>query len=366
MRVLVVSGIWPPDVGGPASHAPELAAFLHGRGHEVTVLVTAATAPAAEAYPVEWVSRSLPKGAVHLRAAAEAARLARRADVVYTTGMFSRSAVGAAVARTPYVLKLTGDPAFERLRWRGRVTGDVEMFQHGGGGAEAAVLRRVRDATVRGATHVVCPSAFIRDLVVQWGVRPAEVTVVPNAVPLGAPAGDEWPHAGLLLAFAGRIGPQKSLDVLLDAIEGLDGVSLVVAGDGELHAELERSAPPNAQFVGALSRARTLGLFAAADAMVLPSSWENFPHTVVESLGVGTPVVATAVGGVPEVVEDGVNGLLVPAGDREALRAAIVRLRDDDELRTRLARAARPSVERFEPATVYAELESILAAAARR
>ena len=65
MRVLIVSGIWPPDVGGPASHAPEVAAFLRERGHEVEVVTTADAQPAVEAYPVHWVRRSLPPGARH-------------------------------------------------------------------------------------------------------------------------------------------------------------------------------------------------------------------------------------------------------------------------------------------------------------
>src|SRR5205814_9789713 len=94
LRVLVVSGIWPPDVGGPASHAPDVAAFLRTRGHDVEVVITAAASPAAEPYPVHWIARSLPKGLVHVRTGLEVARRARRADVVYTTGMFGRSALG--------------------------------------------------------------------------------------------------------------------------------------------------------------------------------------------------------------------------------------------------------------------------------
>ena len=77
-------------------------------------------------------------------------------------------------------------------------------------------------------------------------------------------------------------------------------------------------------------------MFAAADASILSSSWENFPHSVVESLAVGTPVIATRVGGVAEVVEDGVNGLLVPVGDADALAAAVRRFFADEELRERL------------------------------
>ena len=86
------------------------------------------------------------------------------------------------------------------------------------------------------------------------------------------------------------------------------------------------------------------GVLAGARAAVLPSAWENLPHAAVEALAVGTPVVATAVGGVPEVVHDGENGLLVPPDDAVALADALRRLLDDDALRDRLAAAAKPSV----------------------
>ena len=100
-----------------------------------------------------------------------------------------------------------------------------------------------------------------------------------------------------------------------------------------------------------------LELLRAADLAVLSSRWENFPHALVEALAVGTPVVATAVGGVPEIVRDGENGVLVPPGDPEALAGGIRRALAE---RDRLAAAAAPSVERFEPERIYGELATIL------
>src|SRR5205085_509865 len=85
MKIEIVSGIWPPDVGGPASHAPELAAWLRARGHAVEALVTAAAPPAPEDYPVRWVSRSLPAGVRHAEVVRTLAARARHADVVYAT-----------------------------------------------------------------------------------------------------------------------------------------------------------------------------------------------------------------------------------------------------------------------------------------
>ncbi len=376
MRVLVVSGIWPPDVGGPASHAPDVARYLHERGHGVEVVTTAAAAPAAFDVPVHWISRSLPKGAIHLRTAAEIARRARRADVVYTTGMFGRSSAGSVAARRPYVIKLTADPAFERARRRGIVAGDVDEFQRLSAGMAVRVLRLARDAELRRAAHVFTPSAYLGELAVSWGVDAGRVSVLPNPSPLMpelAPRPvlrESFGMDGPTLAFAGRLTAQKALGDALAALAQVDGVDLLIAGDGDQRGPLEALVAELAlgarvRFLGPLPRDRIVELFHAADASILSSSWENFPHTVVEALAAGTPVIATAVGGVAEVVRDGVNGLLVAPGDAEALAAAIRRFLTDPGLRETLRDAAAASVAEYAPERVFARLEQTLVSVAR-
>ena len=371
MRVLVVSGIWPPDVGGPASHAPDVASFLRERGHDVEVVITAPAAPAAQPYPVHWVARSLPKGVVHVRTALEIARRAAHADVVYTTGMFGRSSLGAGLARRPYVVKLTADPAFERARRRGIVGGDVDEFQGDHGGASVRVLRLARDAELKHAAHVFTPSSYLRELAVSWGVDPGRVSVLPNPAPSlpELPPREELRESfglhGPSLAFAGRLTAQKSLRVALEAVAAVDGVELLIAGEGDERAAIERDIAElglggRVRLLGAQPRARVVELFAAVDASILSSSWENFPHTVVEALAAGTPVLATATGGVAEVVHEGENGLLVPVGDAGALAGAIRRFFDDDELRGRLRAASAGSVADYAPDRVFMQLEETL------
>jgi glycosyltransferase involved in cell wall biosynthesis len=371
VKVLVISGIWPPDVGGPASHAPQVASFLQSRGHGVVVVTTASAPPPSATFPVHWVSRSLPKGVVHVRTGLEVARRAARVDVVYTTGMFGRSAVGATLARRPYIVKLTADPAFERARRRGIVGGNVDQFQAASAGPKVRALRLARDAELRGAAHVFTPSSYLGELAVSWGVAPARVSVLPNPAPeLPESEPREVLRASfgmdrLTLAFAGRLTAQKSLGLALRAISQVDGVDLLIAGEGDERAPLEDAAAKLAlservRFLGPLARDRVIDLFRAADAAILSSSWENFPHAVVEALAAGTPVIATRAGGVAEVVHDEVNGLIVPADDVEALGAAVRRFAGDAELRERLRAAAVPSVAEYAPARVFGRLEATL------
>jgi glycosyltransferase involved in cell wall biosynthesis len=355
VKVVVVSGIWPPDVGGPASHAPALASALVDVGHAVEVVTTADAPPEPRLYPVRWVSRGRPAALRHLAVVRAVARAARGADRVYATSMVRRAALGAALARRPLVVKLVSDEAFERAARSGRFAGTLEEYQRLRGGPRERLLRATRNLALRRASRVVVPSSYLRDLALGWGVRPDRLTVVPNpAPPLPAlPERDEAREAlglnGFTLAAAGRLTRQKALTDALAAVSRVGNVSLVVAGDGPERAALERRASETdlanrVRFDGPLPRDAVLTLFRAADAALLTSTWENLPHSVIEALAVGTPVVATAVGGVPEVVRDGENGLLVPPGDVEAIAAAIGRLAGDERLRATLAAHAADSV----------------------
>src|SRR5262249_25395603 len=179
-----------------------------------------------------------------------------------------RSSLGSLLARTPFVVKLTADPAYERARRWGLWRGSLEDFQ-----ARAPLstlpLRLARDPDVRRAAHVITPSAYPRRLALGWGVEPDRVTVLVNpapAVPELRPRGELRAELGLdgpALAFAGRLTAQKSLDVGIEAARRA-GVALVIAGDGPDRAALERLG--HARVLGPPPRERVLELVHAAAA----------------------------------------------------------------------------------------------------
>jgi len=356
VRIVVVSGIWPPDVGGPASHAPALAEALLEAGHTVEVVTTADRTPARRPYPLRWVARGRPAPLRHLAVVREVRSAARCADRVYATTMVRRAALGAALARRPLVVKLVADEAYERERRAGRFAGTLEQFQTERGGLRVRLLRATRTAALRRASRVLVPSAYLRAIALGWGLDPARTTVVANPAPEVPvhPTRDEARAAlgieGFALGVAGRLTEQKALEDTLAALARVPRVALLVLGDGPERAALERRAAQldvsdRVRFLGAGTRDDVIVLFRAVDAALLTSAWENLPHTLLEALAAGTPVIATAVGGIPEVVRDGENGLLVPPRDVAAAASAIDRLVRDEVLRASLAAAAAPSVE---------------------
>jgi glycosyltransferase involved in cell wall biosynthesis len=375
MNVLVISGMWPPDVGGPASHAPEVCEYLLAHRHRVEAATMAGRPPAQEAYPVHWASRRTPLVVRHLAAVRLIRKLGARADVVYATGIIGRSGLGAALARTPMVVKLTSDPVFERsLRW-GLFGHDLAAFQHARG-VRIGILRRARDLVLERARRIVVPSEALKELAVSWGVPTEKITLIRNpvAVPAELESREELRRrhgfAGPTLVFAGRLVPQKSIDVALEAVRRNPDVKLLLAGEGPYYERLVRHARElgvdgRAAFLGPQPRRMVFELLRAADAALLSSSWENFPHMAVEALAVGTPVIATDAGGVTEILRDEWNGLLVPIRDPEALSGAIRRYVDDEALQQRLRAETVSSVTQFDPERTYAQLEQMLVDVAR-
>src|SRR5215207_1203666 len=129
MRVLIVSGIWPPDIGGPATHGPSVGSFLAGRGHDVRAITSSDGAAIRPQFALRELDRRSPIPQRLATGAVALMRAVRGADVVYATGMYARSALATWARGTPLVLKLVNDPAFERAKNRGWHRGSLEDFQ---------------------------------------------------------------------------------------------------------------------------------------------------------------------------------------------------------------------------------------------
>lgn len=245
-----------------------------------------------------------------------ARRAARNADVVHAHWIPAGAV--ALATRRPFVLQLWGT--------------DVELARR------APALAR---AIVRRAAVVVCASQALAEAARTLGAR--AVRVIPGGVSIPDVVGGEAEPAAVL--FAGRLSPEKGILELLEAARGLP---LVVVGDGPL-----RERVPQAR--GFVSHDELEGLYERAAVVCVPSRREGFGMVCLEAMAHGRPVVASAVGGLLDLVVDGETGLLVPAGDVPALRAALLRLLRDPLLRRRMGEAGRSRAGRFSWDTVVAE-----------
>jgi glycosyltransferase involved in cell wall biosynthesis len=247
-----------------------------------------------------WKAVLLPAFLASYTAAAR--RSARTSDLVHAHWL--PSALPALKTRKPYVLQLWGT--------------DVELARRAGWAARPLVRR---------ARVVLCPSRALAAEARALGAR--EVRVVPSGVAIPATVGESAspPH----VLFVGRLSEEKGV---LEFITATAGIPRVVVGDGPL-----RERVPDA--VGFVPPRKLGGYYERAAVVVCPSRREGYGVVAREAMAHGRPVVATAVGGLVDAVEDGVTGRLVPAGEPAALRGAIEQLLADAGLRQRMGAAGR-------------------------
>lgn len=211
--------------------------------------------------------------------------------------------------------------------------------------------------------RLIAVSGEIRRELLRRGVRPERVTTILNGIDPKAfrrdPSRGPAVRSALglapdetVLGAVGRLEPQKRFDRLLEVFARLrrhrPGFRLVLVGEGSVRGELEATArrlgvDEDCRFLG--HRSDVPDLHHALDLFVQASEYEGTPNVVLEAMAMETPVVATAAGGTGELLEDGVHGLIVPAGDAERLREAIERALGDPEATARRAAAARARVE---------------------
>jgi glycosyltransferase involved in cell wall biosynthesis len=350
------------NMGGPALHVAYLTRGLEARGYETTL---GAGSLARGEGSMSFVAEELGVEVRHVQHLhrevspvldpLSVRRVVQLIREVRPHILHTHTAKAGAVGRTAAVLAGDARPPIVLHTFHGHVLhGYFDPVR-------AAVFREVERSLARVTTRLVAVSPEVRDDLVELGVAPAEkFSVIRLGIDLDSriTEGDAdgaqlrrlfgVPEDAFVVGWIGRMTGIKHLPDLLAAFarlreRGVDA-KLCLVGDGPDREEVEELAyelgiAAHTLFVGyQRDVAPYYGLF---DVLLLPSGNEGTPVVAIEALAAGTPVVATRVGGVPDVVEHGTDGFLVPVGDVEALAASLERLAENPGLREEMGRAGR-------------------------
>lgn len=373
MRLLFVNSYYAPDVGGGAEiMLRNQVDGLRRRGHEVAVACTVAAPGVALSiedgvsvyrvgvenyfWPLAKAPRSgLRKAMWHLKDRYNYAMARRLGDVLdrvkpdvvvcHNLSGWSISAWSAIQARGVPIIQVLHDAylrcpkstAFRNGAACSSQCGSCRLFRYDHADASAKV-----DA-------VVGVSGFILKSFVESGYfESSRKVVIENAQDLDSPFVKASPTGCFRFGFLGSLVEAKGVGWLLDQFRSIDGsVSLVIGGRGDLVLErrLRSVADERVRFLGYVDPKT---FFAHIDALVVPSLWpDTFPGVAYEACGSHVPVIASRIGGLPEIVQDGVNGLLCDPCDPESLGRAMRRLVQSPGLHEQLVRNARSSVARL-------------------
>jgi glycosyltransferase involved in cell wall biosynthesis len=354
MKLGILCGTFHPEPGGIGTYLQHFLPEVQARGHEVRLLTFGEPRPedAHYGYPVERITRAQALPMRLARYFRRAQQVARWSDRLFVFD-FAALAIPAVklVARRPIITKVVSDWSWEMADRRGYTQLGVVAFQSSAKHPIVRLSRGWYTHAIRQANQVIVPSRHVGRLASGWGVKSERLHVIHNAIPDPDPALIAHDRLALraelgvtgdapLIVSVGRLTPVKGVDVMLRALPDIPDARFVVVGDGPQRAELEAlDSTGRVTFVGRQAHADVLRWLRAADVYVLSSHTEGLSHTLLEAIAVGTPAIASAVGGNPEVITDNVNGLLIPSDNPAALTQAVLRVLNDKILAERLGAA---------------------------
>ena len=378
MKILIATGIYPPEIGGPAGYVKGLATALVTDGHEVKIVTYGDSPEQSEIYQIANIKRGKSVLVRYFKYAYKVWRHGRDVDVIYAQGPMSEgfpATIANLFLRKPLVMKIVGDYAWEQYQQLGSnpsksplVMGDLLNAPHGKGDAggcellnefvshrhkgKIGVFEKIERWTTGRASKIITPSKYLKTIVEKWGVGDDKIKVVYNSIAplpeiqpnpsksplvMGELSNTSLDKGGMgdlsgrkLILTAVRAVPWKGGDFLCDVIKELPSdYMLAVAGDGPELEDWKKYAQQigvqdRVEWLGRLSRSDLANWYRKSDLFVLATGYEGFPHVVVEAASVGLPCVVSDKGGNPEIAAMFPDQIAVaPYRDKQAWVEAI-------------------------------------------
>ena len=357
MNILVATGLYPPEIGGPATYTVMLETHLPKHGFVVSVLPFSA---------VRW----LPKVLRHFAYFVLCLWNGFKTDIIFAQDPLSvglPAICAAKILGKKFIIRMPGDYAWEQATQRFGVSDTIDEFQHKAYTARVERLRTLQSFVARHAQRVVTPSHYFQDIVIGWGVPKEKVVVIYNGIELSVESvKPKKIPSGNIIVSAGRLVPWKGFKGLIDVLAELPpNWVLVIVGEGPEHELLIKyaavhSVSERVVFAGRLSREEVFGWYKVATVFALNTSFESFSFQIVEAMASGVPVVTTHIGSIPELITDGVEGVLLEPDDRDGFCTTIESINADTDVWNKRTKKAQEKAKQFSIETTVTELSNLL------
>jgi len=363
ISVLLIAGIFPPEIGGPATFIDHLARELSQLGYKVTVVcnsVVPGEEPSDKLRPFRVIRVYSRLWAIQIyKMIPILAWYMLWHDVALVNGMEYSSYWASRITGRRYLLKIVGDTAWEEARGSGSTALGIDDFQKEDNiDGRVKRLRDWRQKYLNAAYEVIVPSEYLKRLVTAWGFSQERIRVIYNGVAIQSGMDTSMTEKqpidkSMKVVFVGRLTNWKGVETLLLAAQKIEDLEVHIHGHGPEYPLLVNLAEQlritsKVQFHGNLGHEALMRFMKKMDVLVLGSSYEGLSHTLIEACSIGLPCIASDSGGNPEVIRHNENGLLYPYGDVAALTDGLKLLQKNESLRFKMAIRAREIAADFD------------------
>jgi len=364
--ILLISGIYPPDTGGPATFTQEYSKWLAQKNLDVSV-ITYTDGPSKtainEGVRFTFIHRNKNIALRYLNFIWVILKNHKPSTKVLTSGAFLEMISASFFRRIQYIVKIPGDIVWERARNSGATNLDINTFQNYRTNARYRLFRKLFTLSIARANNVIVPSAFLQKMATNWVGPLKKIELIYNSVDYSKFSTNGSRHKRFDVVTASRLVPWKGIDELIQCCKELD-LSLGIAGDGPDETRLKElawSLGASVTFMGQIPNSKMSEFYSAGEIFVLNSSYEGLPHALIEAKASGLLCVGRAGTGSEEVIRDMVDGMLVSGKPGNDLKATLEKALSNPELVAHLRLNAHEDVvNRFNQETNFQKIYEVL------
>ena len=320
MRVLVTVGIFPPDIGGPATFVPKIAKYFQDElNYEIEILTLSdnKNSNINDDFSVKRIDRNLPIIYRWLKTIFTIYKLGKNKDLIFVNGLGTETTIANIFLKKKIIRKIVGDPVWERAYSKAKISENFDEFQVKNYGFSISLQKKVRSFSIKKSDIVVTPSKHLKNFIVNLGFK-NKIEIINNGVFIPEENTNIFTNDQINITIVSRLVAHKNIKKIIRAISDLNDplIYLNIIGDGpELNQlqkiSLESNNKDNIIFHGKLNRDDINHIFLKSDIYIQASNYEGLPHSLLEAMSYGIPVLCTPVGECKEILGNEDRGYIL-------------------------------------------------------
>ena len=320
MRVLVTVGIFPPDIGGPATFVPKIAKYFQDElNYEIEILTLSdnKNSNINDDFSVKRIDRNLPIIYRWLKTIFTIYKLGKNKDLIFVNGLGTETTIANIFLKKKIIRKIVGDPVWERAYSKAKISESFDEFQVKNYGFSISLQKKVRSFSIKKSDIVVTPSQHLKNFILNLGFK-NKIEIINNGVFIPEENTNIFTNDQINITIVSRLVSHKNIEKIIKAISDLNSplINLNIIGDGpELNQlqkiSLESNNKDNIIFHGKLNRDEIDHIFLNSDIYIQASNYEGLPHSLLEAMSYGIPVLCTPVGECKEILGNEDRGYIL-------------------------------------------------------
>jgi len=311
MRVLVTVGIFPPDIGGPATFVPNIADYFQNDLNydiEILTLSDRKNLDVKDNFSVKRIDRNLPIIYRWLKTIFTIYKLGKNKDLIFVNGLGTETTIANIFLKKKIIRKIVGDPVWERAYNKGKVSENFDEFQVRNYGLSISLQKKIRSFSIKNSDLVITPSQHLKNFILNLGFQ-NKIETINNGINIPEESAEKFTNDQTNITIVSRLVTHKNIEKIIAAISDLNNplINLNIIGDGPELNQLQSIASrsdhkENIMFHGKLHRDDIDKIFLNSDIYIQASNYEGLPHSLLEAMSFGIPVICTPVGECKELL----------------------------------------------------------------